>query len=224
MKRITAGLLYFLYKLENHYFFKVPIKRWLWFLILVPPIIAYVRRMSWWGAALLSLLGVLTRVGLEWAKRRGYLVFEPAPLPAGSGNHPPIAVDEQLPGWAYGPFGVGGKQKHVAGHEAKLSYVSTREHIVMARVQRTRFLLFTQSLQAEVGWWYVFFAPDRVTRVEVGHIWCGFKTRLGLAFHYCPEERSDGEETFYLGFDDLDTLQRAIDDLRLDMPAEAFVS
>ena len=92
----------------------------------------------------------------------------------------------------------------------------------MARVEQTRFLLLSQSMKAEAGLWYVFFMPGVIEKVVTGTIWHGFKSRPGLAIHYWPEERPDKEDVFYLGFPDVESLQRVRADIQIDAPAKAF--
>jgi hypothetical protein len=163
-------------------------------------------------------------IGNEWARRKGYLIFESTPLDQVSEPQSPIKLDEQVVGWAFGPFAVGAKQKYLINVAAQLSYVRTREHIVMARVEKTRFLLLASSANGDAGWWYTFFMPDRVKRVETGYIWCGIKVRPGLALSYQTREMPDQKVTIYLTFADVDRVQRVVADLRIDVPLQAIVN
>jgi hypothetical protein len=107
-------------------------------------------------------------------------------------------------------------------HEkARYSFVSTREHIVMVRVEPTRFLWFAKSRRAQIGWWYAFFRPQHVSRVETGYISDGLKMRPGLALTF-SSENSPKEETIYLAFADTATLWRVIDDVQLDATVSAY--
>jgi hypothetical protein len=90
----------------------------------------------------------------------------------------------------------------------------------MARLDPTRFLLLARSLDMDTGWWYVFFVPRRVLRVQTGRVLCGLRSCPGLEICYQPTEGKGREETVYLAFDDVDVLRRVLDDLRLDAAAE----
>jgi hypothetical protein len=218
MKRLAMWLMYLCYKLEHHYLLQISLKNWLWFLVVVPPLLAVFRRMGWLNAAILSALGGLILLGTEWARRKEYLIFEPARLPGSRQARAPIEADEHVLGRASGPFAVAGKQKYLADEAVRLSYVRSREHILMARLRRTRFLLFARSLRSDVGWWYAFFKPRDVQRVETGYIWCGLRARPGLALSYRTPDEARDEATVYLAFPDVDTVQRVMADLRVDVP------
>jgi hypothetical protein len=222
VKRVAALLLSFGYKMQTHFVLHISLRNWLWGLAFVPAAAAFLRRLPWLHAVLLSLLGALLLAGIELARQNGYLVFEPAVLRAGAGPLPRIEVDELVPCHASGPFAVADRQRYMVNERAQISYVRTREHIVMAHIARTRFLLFARSTSEDVGWWYVFIKPDRVQHVETGHILCGFRSRPGLEIRYLAGEKAGQLGTVYLGFDDVRDLVRVLDDLRLDVAAAAF--
>ncbi|MBN1580441.1 MAG: hypothetical protein JXA89_07040 [Anaerolineae bacterium] len=107
-------------------------------------------------------------------------------------------------------------------HEkAQYSFVGTREHIVMVRIERTRFLWFAQSRREQVGWWYAFFKPQHLLRIETGTISDGLKMRPGLALTFYAEE-AGREETIYLAFANMTMLSRVIGDMQIDAAAQAF--
>jgi len=228
VKRVLGLLLYTSYKLKYHYFIQISLRNWLWVLVFAPLVAAFIRRMAWYSAISSSVLGTLLLLGIDWSRRQGYAIFEPAPLGANAEAGPPIQADEQVPCRAFGLFAVGGDRRTMVNEPARISYVSTREHIVMVYLRQTRFLLLTRSEGAEVGCWYAFFTPQDVQRVETGHIQCGIRTQPGLAVRYrSAEEGEDTEtrnqvDTVYLAFDDTGTLQRVLDDLRLDVAPGAF--
>jgi hypothetical protein len=222
LKAIVGLLLYTGYKIQHHYLFRVSLRNWLWALLVVPPGAAFLRRMTWLQAILLSLLAVLLLAGIEWTRRKGYMVFEPARLDLRAAAGPRIEIDEQVPCRASGPFAVGDRHRHMVNERAWISYVRTREHIVMAHLKRTRFLLLARSLTTDVGYWYVFFYPQHVQHVETGYVVCGVRSRPGLAVRYLSQEKREQERTVYLAFDDTDSLWRVLDDLRRDATSDAF--
>ena len=238
--KIYGGLFYLGYKLGNHYLLQISLKNWLWILVVTPALVAVLRRLSpraglrdeaWVYAALLSLLALLMLIGVEWARRKGYAVFESASWGPGTRNdvssdrsNPPLKVDEQITGWACGSFGVGGNRKYLVNAQARFSFVRTREHVVVALVKQTRFLLLARSLRKETGWWYVFFRPEHVREVRQGYLSCAFKTRAGVAVSYQPKDQPGQTRTVYLAFADVNTALRVIADLRLDVSPHAFVA
>ena len=236
MKHLVALLLYLCYKLEVHYVMQVSLRNWLWLLVVLPPVLAFVRSLSWSVAILLSLVGVLLLVGTVWAKRSRYLIFEPAQLgegdpalsssPAGmqAAKRTAMRVDEQVKCWASGLFAVEGKQRAIVNEAAQVSFVRTREHIVMAYVPRTRFLLLAASSRGEVGWWYTFFMPNLLREVQPGYLSCGLKTRPGLKLGYEPSDEPGQVEEVYLAFENAGAVLRMVDNLRRDVAAQFFLS
>ena len=107
----------------------------------------------------------------------------------------------------------------MAYEDALLSFVRTREHIVMAFIPRTRFLLLAASLKKEVGWWYVFVTPERLLEVQTGSLWYGLATHAALIVRYRSDRLGDQVYELVLVFADLDTRQRVMEDLRLDLRA-----
>jgi hypothetical protein len=219
MKRITALLVNFCYKLQHHYVMQISLRNWLWFLIVVPPVVAILGRLSWIRAILLFLLGGLMLLGVEWARQKRYLVFEPTALEQDAVVPVLIQPDEQIAGRVSGLFAVGGKQRYVVNGIAQLSYVRTREHIVMTYIKQTRFLLLARSVKQDVGWWYVFFHPSHVQRVETGYVWCGARARPGLALSYLPEGQPGQDATIYMAFADVGAVWRVIANLCIDVPS-----
>jgi hypothetical protein len=131
-----------------------------------------------------------------------------------------LEVDQRLRCWVSGFLGVEGKGRALAGERAAISYVRTREHIVMAQVRRTRFLLLAPVPKADVGYWYAFFHPRTLQSVRPGTLYCGFSVRPGLALDYRDEENRRVQ--LYLGFEGPDARQRVLDNLRRDVTQGAF--
>ena len=138
--QIVGLLLALGYKLQHHYLMRISLRDWLWVLLVAPPAVALLRRLSWIYAILLSLLAALLLAGIEWTRRRGYIIFEPAQLDLSAETLPSLRIDEQVPCRASGLFAVGDKQRYMVNEAAWISYVRTREHIVMVLLKQTRFL------------------------------------------------------------------------------------
>lgn len=221
MRKIT-GLFYWLsYKLVHHYVLGISLKNMLWIAIVFPPALAFLRRMPWCYAVAVSVGGILLLIGVGMAEKKRYLLFEPARFAPGEPGEKPVAKDEQIQGWASGCFAVGGNRRYMLHESSRFSFVSTREHVVMVRIERTHLLWFARSRREQVGWWYTFFRPEHISRVETGYIAHGLKMQPGLALAFRSQEMAQ-EETIYLSFADPATLWRVISDIQIDAGAHVF--
>jgi hypothetical protein len=235
-KTLVAAWRHLCYKLAYHRFLSLSLKRWIWALVVLPPLVAWFGQLAWLWAVPLSVLGAAALVGAEGARRRQYILFAgsapgdqaPATDPSVRSPHRPmpdseesLAVDEPLRCWASGLLGVEGKKRALAGERASISFVRTREHVVMAQIRRTRFLLLAPVSKADVGYWYTFFYPHQVQSVHCGTLHCGFSARPGLELSFARGEAGQRVQ-LYLGFEDSGARQRLLDDLRRDVKVEAF--
>jgi hypothetical protein len=227
MKRLAALYVYLAYKLEYHYWFQVSLKNWLWIVVVGPLAAALLRQLDWGMAAWMSTAGMLLLAGTVWAKSSQYVLLSDRKPISRSGasdigqHSPPLRVDEQIRCRAFGLVAVNKRQRYAAREEALFSFVRTREHIVMAFIRRTRFLLFASSLKKDVGWWYVFVTPNRLEGIETAVLRYGLRTYAALVVRHRSEQKAEQVHELYLVFDDKETRQRAIEDLRLDLPADA---
>jgi hypothetical protein len=175
-------------------------------------IAAIAHLLTWpWAVGVMTVALALTVV-VRLIGRQGYIIFHArsfAPLQVA-----PPQVDEKVEGRASGYFEVGGKRRYFVESLTYFSTVETREHILMARIPHTRFLLIATSPRDEVGWWYVFFHPRMVQAVRTGEIHFGMRPRPALQVTYQADNSS--AQTVYLSFDDVTSLQRVLSDLQLD--------
>jgi hypothetical protein len=132
-----------------------------------------------------------------------------------------LEVDQPLRCWASGRLGVDEKGRALAGERASISFLPTREHVEMAQVRRTRFLLLAPVSGAEVGYWYAFFHPRDLQEIRKGTLYNGFSARWGLRLGY-PGEEGKPNVRLYLGFEDASARQRLLDDLRQDASLGVF--
>jgi hypothetical protein len=178
-----------------------------------------------WAALIPAGLYLAYLLVLTWAGRQGYLRFEPLaseavdgepnPLQAGS-PPPPLAVQEMAPARASGWFTVEGENQYYVDIEADFETVGTREHIVLARVYPSRFLLFGQWPKYEMGWWYIFFQPHMIQNMRLGRLHFGAQPHLALRVIYTPN--GETKQAAYLTFDDAIVLRRVWDNLLRDAP------
>ena len=229
-KTLLAAWRHLCYKLAHHRLLGLSLRNWLWALVVLPPFVAWIGRLAWTWGILLPILGAALLAGTESARRKQYVVFAPDGSISGEAGRPEqpgvpgsavqLEVDEPLRCWASGRLGVEDKERSLAGEQASISFVHTREHIVMAQVRHTRFLLFAPVSMAETGYWYAFFHPRDLQEIRRGTLYNGFSVRPALKLGY-PSEGSAQSVQLYLGFEDEGARQRLLDDLQLDAPPEA---
>ena len=176
-------------------------------------------RMASWplAAALGALLLVYARI-LTWARRRRYVYFAPGEVllddpPPGAGLDMAGLIPIRASGW----FTVEGKRQYYVDLDADYQTVPSREHIVLARVYPSRFLLLGRWLEREIGWWYIFFEPAMVRQIQVGRLHFGARPRLALQLTYSAGVKT--QETIQVAFDNLATLKQVWADLIIDAPS-----
>lgn len=213
--------LYTAYRLRRHLWLGWSLARWLGLLILAASLAAIVH--GWphpWPAIPLGLLFLAYLILLAWAGRKGYVHFSPETHPGdlfqNRGSPPPVRTDQMVPVRATGWFTVEGRDQYYVDVEADFETVGTREHIVLGRIHRSRFLLLGRWPGEELGWWYIFFQPAMIRRVAVGHLLCGPHPCLALQVVYEPDQET--QQTVYLAFDEATILHQVWDDLLLDAP------
>lgn len=215
MKKIVDIWYMLSYKLENHYLVQISLHNWLWALVIVPSVLAAFRRLSWWYVIPLSAIGIGMWIGTQVARQKGYMHFVSGSLDLDTTWESPIVVDEKVAVWVCGNFAVGEGTRLMLNEPAFYTFVKTREHILMAHLKRTRFLLLARSRQIEAGWWYVFFKPEHVVAVQTGHVASGFKSHPALALTLRPNENAS-TATVYVVCEKTGTLKRILDDLKRD--------
>ena len=215
---LTGLVLQFSYRLQRHIRFSQPLARWLGLLLLV---LAGWSLYRWWPfawqAALLIGLFLGYVLVLAWAARSGYVRFQPARTRrkrARRTARPPLRPEELVPVRVSGWFTVEGQDQYFVDVEAGIETVETREHIVMACIKPTRFLLLGRWPMRDTGWWYIFFQPSTIQEIHPGHLTFGARSRQALRIVYAPD--ADTVQTIYLAFDDPVALRRVWDDLVLD--------
>jgi hypothetical protein len=176
---------------------------------------------NFWPAVALGCLPLAYVAWLWWAERRGYVHFVPL---AGARSVvegpplPPLRKQEWVPVRASGGFTVEGAEGYFVDLDADFETVGTREHIVLARLHPSRFLLLGRWPKYQVGWWYMFFMPAMLREVQPGHLHAGRDQQLALRIAYAPDEEK--QHTLYLTFDDPQALRRVWDDLLRDAPPQ----
>jgi hypothetical protein len=234
------------YRLRRHLWLGWSLARWFGSLLALTALVALIRWWSYpWFAASLGglLLGYL--LALSWAARRQYVHFRATPeVTAMLQNSPslaPLRAEELVPLRVSGMFTVEGQDQYYVDLDAQLETVQSREHIVLACVLPSRFLLVGRWSGAELGWWYIFFQPAMIRRIDVGQLTFGPQARPAIRLIYATDDErqrhreagSPGNghrasratlQTIYLACDEATALRRIWDDLRRDAPLEAVTS
>jgi len=185
---------------------------------LVPLLFALVSGLIWKAGGLageqavliIVLCLILVLVSLL-TKRQGFIVFRQ------QGETPSLSVarlasDEKVAVRATGLFEVRGERRYFVEATADFATMETREHVVMVRMLDSRFLV--GAPKDDVGWWYIFFKPHKITGIELGQIHFGLNARPAIKLGYKADEGKG--EFVYLSFDNPLQMQRVSEDLRRD--------
>lgn len=161
-------------------------------------------------AVLIIVLCLILVLVTLLAKRQGFIVFRRQ----GEISSPGVArlaPDEKAAVQATGLFEVRGERRYFVEVAADFATMETREHIVMARMLNSRFLV--GAPKGDVGWWYIFFKPHMIGGIEVGEVCFGLKARPAIKLITTSEGKV---EPVYLSFDDPLQMQRVLEDLCRD--------
>jgi hypothetical protein len=180
---------------------------------------------NFWPAIAIGVVLLAYMAVLAWAARCRYIHFVPRPdgslastaTPAST----PLAKEELVPVRASGLFSVEGQEQYYVDLEASFETVGTREHIVLAQVHPSRFMLVGRWPSHEHGWWYIFFEPAMIRQLDEGHMYFGAQPQPALRLVYAPDDKS--EATIYLAFGTAPQMQRVWDDLLADAPPGIIV-
>jgi hypothetical protein len=173
-----------------------------------------------WAVLILALvLGLSALVAL--AQRNGYVLFRSDPETTPKRPPTPPPPDSELPVRATGHFTIRDQVCYLVEHRAILTTPRSREHILMAHLRRSRFLLVGQSHASNWGWWYQFIRPEALIRVELGVIAHGWQPRTALRVSYQTTDSKGNERTAgtILSFDDEQARALAWADLTREMRA-----
>jgi hypothetical protein len=168
-------------------------------------------------AALIIVLCLILVLVTLLARRQGFIVFRQGGGELSPCSSPPELVpDEKVAVRATGLFEVRDKRRYFVEVTADFATMETREHIVMARMLDSRFLV--GAPKGDVGWWYIFFMPHTIREIEVGEVHFGLRARPAIKLGYkTPEGKV---EPVYLSFDEPLQMQRVWEDLRRDANLE----
>ena len=161
-------------------------------------------------AALIIVLCLILVLVTLLAKRQGFIVFRRQ----GETSSPGVArlaPDEKVAVRASGLFEVRGERRYFVEATADFVTMETREHIVMARMLSSRFLV--GAPKDDVGWWYIFFKPHTIREIEIGQVRFGLRARPAIKLITTSEGKV---EPVYLSFDDPLQMQRVLEDLCRD--------
>jgi hypothetical protein len=164
-------------------------------------------------AALIIVLCLILVLVMLLARRQGFIVFrQDGGELSLSPDRPELAPDKKVAVRATGLFEVRDRQRYFVEVTADFATMETREHIVMARMLDSRFLM--GAPKDDVGWWYIFFKPHTIREIEVGQVHFGLRARPAIKLEYRTAEGK--VEPVYLSFDEPLQMQQVLEDLRRD--------
>lgn len=206
------------YSLRRHLFFGLRTDLTGVLVLTVGGLFALLTREWGWGLALLALAAGLL-ILLVVAQRAGYLRFVPDHTLGPEPVFPGLEPDEKLSLRASGHFAIYDQLVYLVEHPAILTTPRSREHVLMAKLELSRFLLFGKTRRAEWGWWYQFLKPAVIQEVLGGTLVHGWKLRPALLIRYRLQlEDGVGElHRTVLSFDDDRSRDLAWDDLTREM-------
>jgi hypothetical protein len=219
-------LLQLSYRLHRHFVAGWSLGRWLGTLLVVAGLTVLIAQRSiTWQVILVTVL-FLTYLGiLLWAGRKGYVHFRTSPsaetLLRQTLAKAPLLPEELVPVRAGGLFTVEGQDQYYVDLEANYESVRSREHIVLARVRFSRFLLLGSWPDYELGCWYIFFQPSMLRQIRAGYLHFGHQPRLAIEIVYTPDEET--RHTVYLA-SEAALLRRIWEDLMQDAPPDVNAS
>jgi hypothetical protein len=181
------------------------------------------RLRQWAWAVLLLALVLGSAVLFVMAQRSGYVLFRPDSRAKPERAPRPPPPDSELPVRATGHFAIRDQIRYLAEHRAILTTPRSREHILMACLQRSRFLLIGQSHAGNWGWWYQFIRPEAMTGVELGAIVHGWQPRTAIKVSYQSTDSKGNQRLaeMILSFEDEQGRAMAWADLTQEMRARA---
>jgi hypothetical protein len=203
------------YQLSSHRWNGWPLDYWLSFALVLVAGLASLGVVPGARATIYAVVGVFLALWVLafWAGRNQYVIFSAEDSPACPGPVAPLRPSDRIELRATGRFEVEGKEHHFSELMAYFRSFATREHVVMAIVPPSRFLLLGTRPEREVGMWYIFFRPEQVLDLTPGTLRFGHRPRPTLKAVCQAEER---QETVYLSFDDHAERQRVWADLQQD--------
>jgi hypothetical protein len=189
---------------------------------LVAAVICFQLKQWVWAIVLLALVlgGSAT---LLLAQRKRYVLFRPD-LESRLERPPnPPPPDSELPVRATGTFAIRDQVCYLVEHRAILTTPRSREHVLMAHLRRSRFLMIGQSHSGNWGWWYQFIRPEALIGVELGVIVHGWQPRTALKVSYQAADNKGNERIAdtILSFENEGARALAWADLTQEMRARA---
>jgi hypothetical protein len=177
----------------------------------------------WLILFLLLLGGAAVMILRGWAARRSYVVFRPEPDLAPPAPIP-LPPEVKIPLRGTGRFEVQTRERFFVDLTAYWRTYASREHVVLAIQQPTRFFLLGQSQAEDAGMWYAFIPPAAIADVTPGALCYGRRISPGLRVVYrrqpsAPEGKRPPKavnSALYLAFEDDAARERVWADLVAD--------
>ena len=160
---------------------------------LLGSVIVLSQRVWDWGVLLLALALAGASLVIH-SRQKGFIIFRPAPETRPSPPFPVYESNHELSVRASGYFAIRDQVRYLANHQATLTTPASREHVLMARLEQSRFLLFGKSRSSDWGWWYQFIPATAITAVAFGTVTHGWRRQLALKASYWVQDGQDKDE------------------------------
>jgi len=117
-----------------------------------------------------------------------------------------------------GTLAVSGMARHMVNVPAQYQTFQTRERVLMAQIAPHRWLHLFPVSGTETGWWYAFFTPDRLQRMEAGRLHFGRHPHPAFRLTLAPKEPGGAPVVFYISTPSPRETEKLLADLKADRP------
>jgi hypothetical protein len=188
------GLLFlFFYRCRRHYLMGVRLDSLGILGLLLGTFIAWSQNAWTMGGVLLTL--ALTALFLViHTGQKGYIIFQESPQTHPSSPLPVYKADYELALHASGHFAIRDKVRYLANHPAILTTPPSREHVLMVRLDQSRYMLLGKSPSTDWGWWYQFIPAAVIDSVLIGTVTHGWRQQPALKVSHRVRSEQDKEE------------------------------
>ncbi len=207
------------YRLHRHYLGGWTLARWIVLALLAAPVLAIPTGRE--KTIALAVVSLTVLLAIRLTRRRGYVRFDPTPdTDADITAIPPQALpfDEKLSIRLTGTLAVSGMARHMVNVPAQYQTFQTRERVLMAQIAPHRWLHLFPVSGTETGWWYAFFTPDRLQRMEAGRLHFGRHPHPAFRLTLAPKEPGGAPVVFYISTPSPRETEKLLADLKADRP------
>ncbi len=188
------GLVYqFFYRCRRHYLMGLRLDNLVLLSLLLGAILA-LSQNAWELGGPLLVLSLTTLIFIIHSRRNGYVIFQENSEVLPPSSLPEYKPNQELPLGASGYFAIRDQIRYLADHQAILTTPPSREHILMTKLEASRYLLLGKSPTCDWGWWYQFIPAAAIDAVLIGTVVHGWRCQPALRLSFRVQSGQDEEE------------------------------